>query len=463
MIRVTSKTLPTVIDVSKTLPIVDPNEVAEAIGAEQTKMLICEFCGRKFFKSLKSQQRFCNRRCFHAYRSSKANVLATCEICGKQWNTPRSLQTRTCSRECGCKINSASSKDLTKWTDVACSTCGMLVHKRKKDVGIHTFCSRDCRSKGMAKYSQTHDAKADIAYGIKRGTYTSASGENFRYDSSYELRRMKELDYVETDVISWQRCKFVIPYTGTDGNTHHYNPDFLVTRNDDITIEEVKGRMTDTDILKMKAAVDYAKDKGWKYKIIQYDLKSSFPVPKLDAYENDYGVFLRPTEESVFIHMALMIADRSTCLRKKVAAVFTDPEMRRVYCFGYNGNVAGGPNQCDSLDAGACGCTHAEINALTKSVMSLDGATCFVTLSPCLACAKVLINRGIKRVVYYETYRNAATSIALLKKHNVRIEKYENLVEKTSILNATKASELIYDENACCQAIPEAILIATTR
>jgi dCMP deaminase len=281
------------------------------------------------------------------------------------------------------------------------------------------------------------------------GTYTSLSGKNFRYASSYELRRMKELDYVETDVVSWGRCEFSIPYVAADGSERSYIPDFFVVRSDgSSTIEETKGQMDDDDVRKMTAAVKYVQERGWKYRIIQYDRSPHPIIPKMKTYTNDVGIFVRPSEETVFMSMALILAERVTCLRKRVAAVFTDAKMHRVLCFGYNGNVTGGPNQCDALLEGNCGCTHAEINALTKSVSSLEGSTCFVTLSPCFACAKVLINRGVKRVIYYETYRNVA-GLELLRKHGITVEKYDDLFENTYESEAMQSDDLSQVEHSC--------------
>lgn len=175
------------------------------------------------------------------------------------------------------------------------------------------------------------------------------------------------------------------------------------------------------EVSRIKLVEKYAYDNGGKFRVVQ-DPYTCDTCDNWVSYENGYGTFVRPSEKMIFMNMAIMIAQRSTCLRRKVGAVITDNKMHRVLCFGYNGNVVGGPNQCDSLDEGQCGCVHAEINALTKSDTTLDGATCFVTLSPCVNCAKVLINRGIKRVIYHECYRDVS-GIALLDKYGIIREK----------------------------------------
>ena len=115
-------------------------------------------------------------------KMKKGWVLAKCEVCGIEWKVQKSLVTRTCSRKCGAKINPFSRKDPTKWIDVPCTMCGTNVHKRLKDVGEKSFCSRACRSKGMAIYANSRSAKSSRAKGVKRGKYTDTHGQTHRYD-----------------------------------------------------------------------------------------------------------------------------------------------------------------------------------------------------------------------------------------------------------------------------------------
>ena len=394
----------------------------------------CDFC-KKVFESCvkKTKYHFCSNSCRTKLKTQQCTVNCICEVCGKQWASLKSLATRTCSRKCGIKINTAASKNPAKWHNVTCENCGKSFERRKRRQSKHIFCSHNCKS--MGAHIWLKDVKKTSRSNTKTGYYVTIDGRKYHYDSSYELRRMKELDYREKDIVFWKRCDFSIPWIDREENLHHYHPDFFVERADgSLTVEETKGRMTDDDVRKMKSALEFVKQKNWKYKIIQYDNPPELPLPKMNVYHNDYGTFIRPSEESIFMSMAATIAARSTCLRKKVCAVFTDESMQRVLCFGYNGNVSGGDNQCDSLLPGSCGCIHAEINALTKSVTSLVGSTCFVTLSPCFSCAKVLINRGIKRIVYYETYRNAS-GLELCRKHGIDVVKYDSVTEITSCDN----------------------------
>lgn len=108
-----------------------------------------------------------------------------------------------------------------------------------------------------------------------------------------------------------------------------------------------------------------------------------------------------------YLRMAGIWAENSYCKRRKVGAIIVKNQM--IISDGYNGTPAGFENVCE--DEG--GITkpyvlHAEANAITKvarSNNSSDGATLYVTASPCVECAKLIIQAGIRRVVYNELYR----------------------------------------------------------
>ena len=106
--------------------------------------------------------------------------------------------------------------------------------------------------------------------------------------------------------------------------------------------------------------------------------------------------------------VAYLFAKRSTCKRLQVGAVITDLDMRQVLAYGYNGNYAGGPNTCDRDEAGACGCIHAEENALIKLTSPERDLILFTTHSPCVLCAKRIVNQGhIKHIIYAVQYRRS--------------------------------------------------------
>ena len=113
----------------------------------------------------------------------------------------------------------------------------------------------------------------------------------------------------------------------------------------------------------------------------------------------------RPPLYEVYMRMAEELAKRSTCARLQVGTVITDGHLENVVAIGYNGNARGFPNRCDSDEAGRCGCIHSEMNALVKSPGQMRDKVAFVTASPCVMCAKLMVQASITHVFYREAYR----------------------------------------------------------
>lgn len=108
-----------------------------------------------------------------------------------------------------------------------------------------------------------------------------------------------------------------------------------------------------------------------------------------------------------YLRMALIWAENSYCQRRKVGAIIVKNSM--IISDGFNGTPSGFENVCED-EAGFTKpyVLHAEANAITKvarSNNSSDGATLYITASPCMECSKLIIQAGIKRVVYNELYR----------------------------------------------------------
>ncbi len=121
-----------------------------------------------------------------------------------------------------------------------------------------------------------------------------------------------------------------------------------------------------------------------------------------------------------YLEMAGTWAENSYCIRKKVGALIVKDRM--IISDGYNGTPAGFENICED-DTGKTKpyVLHAEANAITKvakSNNSSENATLYVTSSPCLECSKLIIQSGIKRVVFSEKYRNE-TGLDLLERANI--------------------------------------------
>ncbi len=107
----------------------------------------------------------------------------------------------------------------------------------------------------------------------------------------------------------------------------------------------------------------------------------------------------------VYMRMAEELAKRSTCARLQVGTVITDGALEHVVALGYNGNARGFPNRCDSQTPGACGCIHSEQNAVVKADGHLREKVAFITASPCVMCAKLLIQANVKHVFFRNPYR----------------------------------------------------------
>ena len=126
--------------------------------------------------------------------------------------------------------------------------------------------------------------------------------------------------------------------------------------------------------------------------------------------------------ERRYLRMALIWAENSYCRRRKVGALVVKDKM--IISDGYNGTPSGFENVCeDDNNVTKPYVLHAEANAITKLARSSnnsDGATLYVTASPCIECSKLIIQAGIRRVVYDEQYR-LNDGVELLKRAGIEV------------------------------------------
>ena len=126
-----------------------------------------------------------------------------------------------------------------------------------------------------------------------------------------------------------------------------------------------------------------------------------------------------------YLEMAEIWARNSYCKRRKVGALLVKDRM--IISDGYNGTPSGFENICEEDGVTKPYVLHAEANAITKvakSGNSSEGATLYVTASPCLECSKLIIQSGIKRVVYRDEYR-LTDGIDLLRRAGIEVEKVD--------------------------------------
>ena len=146
----------------------------------------------------------------------------------------------------------------------------------------------------------------------------------------------------------------------------------------------------------------------------------------------------RPSWDEYFMEITDLVATRATCLRRKVGAIIVKD--RRILATGYNGPPKGVPH-CDEL--GGCireklgipsgerqelsRAVHAEQNAIIQAAKmgtNIDGATLYTTNHPCFICAKMLINAGVKKIVFREGYPDKYAK-KILKEADVKVIRFK--------------------------------------
>ena len=128
--------------------------------------------------------------------------------------------------------------------------------------------------------------------------------------------------------------------------------------------------------------------------------------------------------DKTFINIAKEVGTLSHCTRSKVGAVLVKDG--NVISFGYNGTPAGMDNCCEENDVTKDEVIHAEMNAILKAAKSgnaVEGSTLYLTLSPCKECSKLILQSGVKKVVYLNRYRNL-DGIQFLSQF-IEVEKYD--------------------------------------
>lgn len=135
-------------------------------------------------------------------------------------------------------------------------------------------------------------------------------------------------------------------------------------------------------------------------------------------------------KDYLYMRMARVWAENSYCIRRQVGALMVKDQ--RIISDGYNGTPSGFENVCeDENNVSKPYVLHAEANAISKvarSNNSSDGATLYVTASPCMECSKLIIQAGIKRVVYGEKYR-LMDGVELLKRAGIQVDYMPDEVE----------------------------------
>ena len=125
------------------------------------------------------------------------------------------------------------------------------------------------------------------------------------------------------------------------------------------------------------------------------------------------------SKKQVFRDFILQLSNLSKCKERRVAAIITDAELTQVYSIGINGGPKG-QDQCMCKTDGKYGCIHAEINALVKCPVPVEGKAMFITVSPCKQCAATIVNAGITTVYYVDAWKDN-NGINILKQANINV------------------------------------------
>jgi len=249
-------------------------------------------------------------------------------------------------------------------------------------------------------------------------------GQNYVIDS---IRNPVEVEVLRTD------CKFSL---------------LAVTASAEIRFERIcsRGRESDPRTLEEFNALEEAeasntRDEGQK--LLETEALADYTIENndgIDALQQSVGGLFqelslnnnRPTWDQYFMDIAKVVATRSNCCRRQVAAVIVKD--KRIISTGYNGTPRGTKNcneggcpRCNNLvESGTrldeCLCSHGEENAITQAAyhgVSVKGGTLYSTFSPCLMCTKMIINSGIEEVVYNMDYPLNEAAQNLLKEAGV--------------------------------------------
>ncbi|CAN5625294.1 cytidine/deoxycytidylate deaminase family protein [soil metagenome] len=159
---------------------------------------------------------------------------------------------------------------------------------------------------------------------------------------------------------------------------------------------------------------------------------------------------MRPAFDDIYMELAVNLAKRSHCIKRHVGAVLTKDT--RIISIGYNGPPSGTHNcdeewpnvGCPRDSKGGCSLAiHAEQNAIlyaVKNMSSVEGTTLYVTLSPCLSCARIIYSTGITRVIYLNSYAEhkgllTDEGVDFLNKFGVECIKYMGTLTNVTHMN----------------------------
>lgn len=134
----------------------------------------------------------------------------------------------------------------------------------------------------------------------------------------------------------------------------------------------------------------------------------------------------RPSWHRTWMDIAKLVAERSYDPRLKVGTIIVSDDNTRLLSLGYNGNYRGGPHRPDSDDPGQSGFIHAEVNALVKCDYNFNRKKImYLTHSPCVQCAKLIVNANIAEVIYDAQYRDIS-GLTILRTCGIIVNRFSD-------------------------------------
>jgi dCMP deaminase len=231
---------------------------------------------------------------------------------------------------------------------------------------------------------------------------------------------------------------------------------FYVTAPDEVRFERIKSRRREEDPQTFEAFLEIEKLEMENTDKTKQNLKGTIALAdKKIVNEGDFRQLndnidlvlselsdefklSRPGWDEYFMRIAKVVASRSNCVKRKVAAIIV--KEKRIISTGYNGTPRGtrncnesGCKRCNSFSESGknleeCLCSHGEENAIVQASyhgISIKDSTIYTTFSPCLMCTKMIINAGIKEVVFNVDYPMAETPMKLLKEAGIKVRQHK--------------------------------------
>jgi dCMP deaminase len=322
---------------------------------------VCESCGQVFINFIKGAK-FCSNKCKH----SKQNI----------WN-------RGLTKETNEIVNKSSDR--------------MKGNKLSK----------------LVDYSKNNKLEIVLPRLNKSINYTKSS----TLEKDWLLQADQNLEILDITASDKE-----IPYIDSVGKSRTYFPDFEVIWKSGVRwLVEVKGECSEDDLKKIQQADVWCKKNRMDFRIITMGMvKRKVWSTVFSTYKN----LKIPPKEWIAMSTAVAWARLSPSPKLQVGAAIYSIDHEYVYAIGYNGDEKGGTNIPESSISGCDGFLHAEENALLK-MNTIESCILYCTDSPCLQCAKRIIQKGSIKTVYYLRQYRDTSGIGLLIKHGIPCYRFE--------------------------------------